>query len=219
MGEFFIDERPGSVDDITGGWVSPPVPPGSGSWGGFDDGSGGSGGGAWGGNAGLFDPEIAPFRINQISSGALLADADGRILCCRQSCQRIPSLAAYIYGTGTAGHGRCILVTTTDSQRPVTASAWPRHDGTIATAAAVASWPFGQPGAYRIKSRWQRGHYDYEKISYVFFFIYGVATGWVRLPISGGWTTIATVVVAEDFKLTVNGQPGRLTGNRKILES
>ena len=174
-------------------------------------------GGSWGGRS-PFAPEAAPFRLNRTLSNRLLADADGRILFCRQACQVIPPLVAYISGEDTRGHGRCILLATTDQVRPASSSGWRGHDGTAYTVATVGYWPFGQPGSYRIRAKWQRGHYDYEKIKRAKFIVYGVSTGWVTLALTG-WATIATVTVAEDFKLTVNGQPGKRTANKQFLEN
>ena len=215
-GEFFVDERPGP-ENIGGSWNKPPAPPESGSWGGSGGGAGGGGDGSYN-PSGLFDPTEEPPRINRTLSGCLLADSDGRILFCRQACKTIPALIAYIFGENTRGHGRCVLAATTDPMRPASSSGWPWHDGTAATVAMTAGWPFGQPGSYRVRARWQRGHYDYAKISRAKFVIYGVSTGWMTLPLSG-WTTIATVIVSTDYRLTVNGMPGTRAGNQSLLEN
>ena len=199
MTDPFFDERPPDEGAATGG--------AGGSWIG-----GGAAGGAGGSATGT------RVLLNRTASGALLADADGRIVFCRQSCPETPPLAAYIAGENTRGHGRCILIATSDPMRPASYSSWTGHDGTPATVAAIASWPLGPPGDYRIRARWQGGHYDYEKISQVKFLIYGISTGWLTLPLSG-WATIATVIVADNYMITVNGQPGLRTGNKQLLET
>ena len=212
MSEFYYDERPGGGS--SGSWEGEPQPD-PGDW---VPPAGSGSGGSWGGGRDPVKPVPGLPRLNRTASGALLADADGRILRCRQSCRAIPALLAFL-NREDAGHGRCILVSSSDPQRPVSVSTWSGTAGSGATVAAVASWPFGGPGSYRIRAKWQRGHYDYNEISRAKFIVYGVSTGWVRLPLSGGWTTIATVVVAENFRITVNGSPGSITGNKPYLEN
>lgn len=212
MSEFYYDERPGGGS--SGSWEGEPQPD-PGDW---VPPTGSGSGGSWGGGRDPVKPVPGLPRLNRTASGALLADADGRILRCRQSCRAIPALLAFL-NREDAGHGRCILVSSSDPQRPVSVSTWSGTADSGATVAAVASWPFGGPGSYQIRAKWQRGHYDYNEISRAKFIVYGVSTGWVRLPISGGWTTIATVVVAENFRITVNGSPGSITGNKPYLEN
>ncbi len=222
--EFYVDESP--AGEISGTWGGEP-PAGGGVWGGGSD-SGGIGGGTppggqslpgdWGtDNRGLFHPQVAAAALNLTSSGCFLADADGRIVRCRQRCIVVPALAAYLSGEECEPHWRCVLLRTSDPGRPVRTARVPGVSDASRAPLLMGYWPLGGPGSYRVYAKWQRGHYDYAKIRSVKFFVYGVSTGWVTLPL-GGWSRIASIVVDEKYGIMVNGQPGRLTGNRTILE-
>lgn len=209
--EFYRDEK----EDGTGDWH---IPGGynPGGWGSGGGGGGGGGGGWAGGDP--FAPEAAPNRLNRTLTNYMLVDKDGLMLSCRQDCTAVPALVAYINGEDTGSHARCVLCKTTDEARPAKMGAWPKFDGTVEKPAAVGYWPVGVPGTYRVRVKWQAGHYDYSKIKRAKFIIYGVSTGWLTMALKS-WTTVATVTVGADYRLTVNGSPGKRAGNLQFLES
>lgn len=209
--EYFFDEKGGEGGDWH--W---PGGPSTGGWGG--GGGGGGGGGNWEGEKEQFDPVAEPLRLNRTLTNYMLADKDGLLLSCKQGCSTIPSLVGYITGENTFGHAQCVLVKTTGPARPAATSHWAGFDGTVNTPAMTAHWYYGQPGTYRVRVKWQAGHYDYSKIKRAKFYIYGVSTGWLTMALKS-WTTVATVTVGADYRLTVNGVPGTRAGNLQLLES
>lgn len=207
---YYNEKRPDGGSWIFGGSSGG----GGGGWGG---GGGGGGGGGWGGRD-PFAPVIAPPRVNRTLTGYMFLDKDGLLLSCRQDCAVVPALVAYINGEAAGGHGRCVLCKTTSEKRPAKMVIWAPFDGTANKPAAIGYWPIGAPGTYRVRVKWQAGHYDYSKIKRAKFYIYGVSTGWLTMALKS-WTTVATVTVAEDYRLTVNGTPGHRAGNLQFLES
>ena len=209
--EYFYDEKGHEGGDWHGSGGSS-----TGGWGG--GGGGGGGGGNWGGKKDPFAPEAAPPRLNRTLTNYMLIDKDGLMLFCRQDCAAVPALVAYISGEDTAGHGFCVLCKTTDEARPAKMGTWSKFDGTAEKPAAVGYWPIGAPGSYRVRVKWQAGHYDYSKVKRAKFIIYGVSTGWLTMALKS-WKTVATVTVGADYRLTVNGSPGKRDGNLQFLGS
>ena len=213
-GEFYRDER---GDGWRGVWYLRPG--GDIVVGGWDSGSGsGDPGGTWDGRSGTFAPAAAPAALNLTAGGALLVDADGALLTCAQLCVEIPALIIYISGEDTRPHADCVLCRTTDPARPVRVLPYSGFDGKADTPAAVGFWPAGTPGTYKLRAKWQSGHYDYAKIRHVKFVVYGVSTGWETVPLSS-WTDVATITISDTGGIIVDGQPGSLRSNKSILES
>ncbi len=220
--EFYRDEHP-ETENISGGWGGGSSG-GGGGWGGGGGGGGGGGdgnGGGWGGGGNLgfdFSPSPANVALNLTSGGDLLLDGDGNLVLCGQSCVTVPALIAYLTGEDCDSHWDCVLCKTTSSIRPAKLKRISGAASRESQPVLMSYWPLGEPGSYEIRAKWQEGHYDHREVKSVRFVIYGVSTGWQTLPLSR-YQTIATVVVGEDYRITVNGQPAKLTGNRSILET
>ena len=208
--EFFYDER---NETLNGDWsLKTDGGFGGGGWGGDSSGGEPSGGG-WGDSG----PKIAPWGLNLTQSGALFCDADGMLVTCRQRCKVIPAMLIYIAGENASAHRRCVLCRTSDPDRELELQAAAAYDGTSATPALTAGWPIGAPGSYRVRAKWQGGHYDHSKIFAMRFVIYGVSTGWMTIPLTR-WRDIATVAVDDLHRLVVNGVPAKRAGNLTYLE-
>ncbi len=212
--EYFYNEHPlGDDDSPSGSWQQKTDPTGDpgGGWGG--GGGGGGGGGDWGGI--LFPATQVPPALNRTAGGSLLLDGEGNLVSCAQKCAVIPALIFYLAGKDCAGHGRCVLCKLSDEARPLRSETYPAAAG---RPLGSWIWPLGAPGSYEVYAKWQAGHYDHAEIHDAKFVIYGVSTGWLTLPLNS-YRRVAEITVDELYRLTVNGQPASLRGNKSFLEN
>lgn len=212
MSEYYRNENPnesGVYDPIHGGgWGAGSGTGTGGDWGTTPDGGTGTGG-DWGGAGNV------PY-LKKSKSGYLLKH-DNYLLTGTLHCHIAPSLLFWF--AGDAGwkhdHRACILSQISPSRD------YQRDDLTDWVAKPIPRTILAYridwfTGEFTIQAKWQAGHYPHDSINSLRVAVFGVDLGELVFPLQS-WRDIATVIIDEDYAITVNGINGSINGNAQYL--
>lgn len=165
-------------------------------------------------------PEKAIPALRVAHSGRLLVDQTGKLHFCRQSCKAVPGIVVL-----TQAHSRCIQLNCLyESFRPLLNAPdksfnyqlWPFEKASVTAIKKTAYSGFfslPEPGEKLcIQAKWQSGHYPLSDVSKMKFFVMGVSSPWMTIPLNS-WRRIAEVQVNERRQIFVNYIRGWIRGN------
>lgn len=237
--EFYREEHPqdpsggGSDGGGSGGGSV-----GGGGWGGSGGGGGGAGGGgmappSWGGGGsgggGSDDDQKGEWIEGEHISAPYLKISQGQHLwtdddcylflgCCQ--CYIAPQVLVYIRGDSELKHTDCALLRLIDSEREIDLFLPSYEEKLIDNSGRPVIYmyfPWTMPGRFKIQAKWQRGHYPHAEIHDMRFVVFGIDLGWRNIPLAS-WVDIASIVIADDFEIIVNGIKGAINGNKAFVE-
>lgn len=129
------------------------------------------------------------------------------------SCPVVPMIVYIDDGDETQNdHWDCVLMKFSDEARELTVK---RSNSKQIASYCFFDW--NTTGKFKLKAKWQAGHYNHAEISRVRFVIFGVSTDWKTLPLTA-WVDVAEIDIRADGGVYVSGFRGSADGNTQFLE-